>query len=115
MSAQAGKSTELALIATTVAHWAAAQPLVRRAWLFGSRVRGTSRVDSDIDVAVEIRKLPGDSSCWTTFVFEGEQLADSLQASLSITLDLQWYGGVTETPTIHAGLQESAILVYEMN
>ncbi len=35
-------------------HWAEGQPLVRRVWLFGSRVRGEYRPDSDLDVAVEL-------------------------------------------------------------
>jgi predicted nucleotidyltransferase len=106
---------ELALIETIVAQWAEDQALVLRAWLFGSRVRGTSRADSDLDVAIEIRTLPGDSCPFTTFTCEGDKLKHSLQARLSLDLDLHWYGGPVETPTIHAGLQESAILVYETN
>jgi predicted nucleotidyltransferase len=106
---------ELASIKTIVAQWAADQPLVLRVWLFGSRVRGTSRVDSDIDVAVEIRCQPGDSSPFTTFVFESAALRASLKARLSIEVDLEWYGGQVETPTIHAGLQRSSVLIYEAN
>jgi predicted nucleotidyltransferase len=106
---------DLALVEERVARWAAAQPLVLRAWIFGSRARGTSRDESDIDVAIEIRKLSGDSCPWTTFMFEGERFKHSLQELLSLELDLQWYGGLLETPTIHSGLQESSILVYEAN
>ncbi|WP_310598771.1 nucleotidyltransferase domain-containing protein [Desulfobulbus sp.] len=31
----------------------AATPMLRRAWLFGSRAKGTARSNSDIDIAVE--------------------------------------------------------------
>ena len=40
-----------------VAKWAAATRNVRRVWLYGSRVRGTPRPDSDLDVCVEIDPL----------------------------------------------------------
>ena len=39
-------------LAATVATWAAAEHLIRRVYLFGSRVKGTERPDSDLDVLV---------------------------------------------------------------
>jgi predicted nucleotidyltransferase len=103
----------LSEITNVVASWAEGQPLVLRAWLFGSRVRGNCRVDSDIDVAVEVDTLPGDTEPFASFAFEGDLLKTSLEALLPMAVDLQWYGGQSETPRIHAGLQESSILVYE--
>ncbi|MFP4896711.1 nucleotidyltransferase family protein [Paraburkholderia sp. EG304] len=94
-------------------HTAEAQPLVRKVLLFGSRVRGTERFDSDIDIAVEIQKLPGDSSEWTTFVCERDGLNAALQPLLPMPVQLEWHGGPIETPTVHAGLLESSILVYD--
>lgn len=102
-------------IGNVVAEWAATQPLIVRVWLFGSRVRGTAHPDSDIDVAVEICRLPGDTDARTTFLFEGNGLKMSIQSLLAISVDLQWYGGPIETPTIHAGLEESSTLIYEAN
>ena len=46
-------------MATAVAKWAGTEPLIRKAYLFGSRVRGDHRSDSDLDVAVEIFILQG--------------------------------------------------------
>ncbi|WP_174425519.1 nucleotidyltransferase family protein [Cupriavidus basilensis] len=106
---------DISEIQRLVAAWAATQPLVFKAWLFGSRVRGTERPDSDIDIAVEIRTLPGDSDPLVTFMFEADKLSASLQPLLPYHVHLQWYGGPTETPTIHAGLSQSSILVYEAN
>lgn len=51
---------QLDSIRTIVAQWAASEPLIRTAWVFGSRVSGTQRSDSDVDVAVEVDTLSGD-------------------------------------------------------
>jgi len=104
---------ELASITTIVARWAESQPLILKAWIFGSRVRGTSRSDSDVDVAIEVRTLPGDSGPWVTFMCEADKLKGAIQVGLALEVDLQWYGGPVETPTIHAGLQQSSVLVYQ--
>jgi predicted nucleotidyltransferase len=45
-------------IAETVRLWAAGEPLVRRAYLFGSRARGDHQPDSDVDLAVVCRMDP---------------------------------------------------------
>jgi predicted nucleotidyltransferase len=103
---------ELARITTLVAHWAASEPVILRAWIFGSRVRGTSRDDSDVDIAIEVSTLPGDSSPFVTFIHEKKRLRGAIQACLKLEVDLQWYGGQVETPTIYAGLQQSSVLAY---
>jgi predicted nucleotidyltransferase len=104
---------DLASITTIVMQWAASQPLVVKAWIFGSRVRGTSRSDSDVDIAIEVRALPGDTEPLATFMYEADSLEQSIQARLPLVVDLQWYGGPVETPIIHAGLQQSSVLVYD--
>ncbi|MCY4119905.1 MAG: nucleotidyltransferase domain-containing protein, partial [Acidobacteria bacterium] len=38
------------------------EPIVRLAWLFGSRVRGTARAESDVDVAVLVDDACADGS-----------------------------------------------------
>ncbi|MDO3515185.1 nucleotidyltransferase domain-containing protein [Ralstonia pseudosolanacearum] len=100
-------------IRNIVTAWAETQPLVLKVWLFGSRVRRTERPDSDIDIAVEVETRTGDSSAWTTFIFEADGLTASIQSLLPMKVQLEWYGGPVETPTIHAGLQASSMLVYE--
>jgi predicted nucleotidyltransferase len=44
---------------THLADWASKNSRIVRLWAFGSRVKGTNKPDSDLDVAVEIRKEPG--------------------------------------------------------
>ena len=100
-------------LADLVARWASTQPIVSRAHLYGSRVHGTNGPNSDLDVAIEIIPLPGDISPLATWIAEGRGLAESLASLLPCALDLEWYGGATETPTIHRGLVAGSVLVYE--
>lgn len=100
-------------IRNIIVAWAETQPLLLKVWLFGSRVRGTERPDSDIDIAVEVQTLPGDSSAFTTFMFEKRRLEVAIESILPMSVQLEWYGGPEETPTIHAGLLESSMLIYE--
>ncbi len=44
---------DLQELASTLADWADGQQVIGRLYLFGSRVRGDYRYDSDVDVAIE--------------------------------------------------------------
>lgn len=96
-----------------VARWAASEPVVLRAHVFGSRVNGTQGAQSDLDVAVELRPSPGDETLLATWICEAGRLRASLAQLLPVPLDLEWYGGPDETPTIHSGLQSDSRLVFE--
>lgn len=98
-----------------VADWAQSEPLVRKAYLFGSRVRGTHRQDSDLDVAVEIDALPGDSCPFTTWTAEAQRLKASIAGLVPVVIDLEWYGGEEETPHVHHALQRSSVVVYDQS
>lgn len=101
-------------MAAAVAKWAGTQPLVRKAYLFGSRVRRTHRPDSDLDVAVEIFTLPGDSSPFITWTGEAQRLKTSIAGVVPVAIDLEWYGDEVETPRIHAALEQSSVVVYDV-
>jgi predicted nucleotidyltransferase len=100
-------------MAALVASWAASEPLVKTAYLFGSRARGTHTSESDLDVAVELLPGSGDSGPLATWISEAERLGSSVASRVPVAVDLQWYGGDEETPKIHAGLVEGSIVVYE--
>lgn len=75
----------------------------RRVWVFGSRVRGTERPDSDLDVAVEHDAMPRDSDAFTTAIGEADNWRNELGPCVSAPLDPQSYiPGLT--PTIQTGL-----------
>lgn len=105
--------TELERIVTA---WAASQPKVCCVYLFGSYVKGTYRPDSDLDVAVEIdTDEDSEEPSSAAWIREGGKLRSSLASLLPVIVDLQWYGGEEETPTIHAALFKGHKLVYERN
>lgn len=99
-------------MAAAVAKWSSTQPLIRKAYLFGSRVRGTHRPDSDLDVAVEVFTLPGDSCPLATWIGESHRLEASIAGIVPVLIDLEWYGGEAETPVIHKALKRSSLVVY---
>lgn len=96
-----------------VVSWAASEPIVRKAYLFGSRVRGTNTCESDLDVAVELMPRQSDSGPLATWIAEQERLRSSISLWVPLVVDLQWYGGAAETPIIHAGLGAGSRVVYE--
>ena len=99
-----------------VAAWAADKPLVDRVYLFGSRVRGDTRPDSAIAIAVELdlEELAGrdDTGGVDTWTSESPDWIDELQVLIPIKVDLQCYLG-DETPVIKEALRRSHVLAYE--
>jgi predicted nucleotidyltransferase len=97
----------------SVKSWAIAKRYITRIWLFGSRIRGDSKIDSDLDIAIEY--LPQqDESPVTRWAFDGDQWQTELQAFTQYRIDL-WRYEEKETPTIKKGLEESSIKIYDRN
>lgn len=96
--------------------WASGKPLINRLWLFGSRVRGEHRPDSDVDVAIEldmsVAKGADESGGAATWALDTEPWRPELELLLSMVVDLKRYK-TGETKVIQAGLEQSSILVYE--
>lgn len=92
--------------------WAESEHDVRKAFLFGSVARGDNTPDSDIDVAIQLNARPGIEVELAVWSFERDRLSESLQGLLPGPLQLEWYDPV-ETPTVHKGIVESSILVYD--
>ncbi|PLV12579.1 hypothetical protein CXG53_25205 [Pseudomonas guariconensis] len=101
-------------MADAVANWASTEPLIQKVYLFGSRVRGDHHPDSDLDVAVEIFTLQGDSDPFTTWTCEAQRLKSSIASIVPVPIDLEWYGGEVETPRLHQALAHSSVVVYEI-
>ena len=99
-------------IKNIISEWAKNEPLVTKAYIFGSRARNDYLEDSDLDVAVEIRIAPNDENVLTTWMFEHEEMEERLAKLLPYELQLENLDG-EDTPTVLAGVRESSILVYE--
>ncbi len=107
---------ELSKIAKLVSAWARAKPLVKRAYLFGSRVRGDHRLESDIDIAVELDpdvfKGVDESGGLATWMFEAKAWREELQRLIPLKIQLERYHP-DQTPTVGKGIEKSSQLVYE--
>ena len=93
--------------------WALATPCVRKVSIFGSWAKGTSRDDSDLDVAVEIDPVGSDESAYVSWFHEKAPWHTELQQQLDVKLDLEWFDPAGSTPTIAKGLSEANVVVYE--
>lgn len=71
-----------------IATWAASEPLIEAAYLFGSRVKGTHHVDSDLDVAVIVAGFD-DGERLGNSIFEKPRWILELQSQLPVKLHLQ--------------------------
>lgn len=107
---------ELPQIAAVLAVWAKGKPLIRRVFIFGSRVRGDHRLDSDVDIAVELNpdhfRGTDESGGLATWMFETGEWRDELQKLFPFEVQLERYHA-NQTPTIATGLVRSSMLVYE--
>ena len=97
----------------TLVSWAQITPCIRRMWLFGSRVKGTHRPDSDLDVAIEIDAHGNDETPFDSWIGEAATWKAQLQPRVGVALDLEWFDPHGSTPRVQTALAESAILIYE--
>ena len=103
-------------ISISIALWARCQPIVRRVWLFGSRVRDDFREDSDLDIAVELDVTAGEgidgSAGIALWMFDTESWREELQILSPYKVQLEQYLQ-GQTPTIETALNRSSRLIYE--
>jgi len=96
-----------------IRRWAESEPLVKSAIAFGSRVKGNYRGNSDLDIAVEIFKPPGDVDLQTTWTHDGDELQERANDFVEeYKVHLQLLDG-ENTPIIYKALAEGAIVIYE--
>ena len=103
-------------VAEVISTWARGKPLVKRVHIFGSRVRGDHRSDSDIDIAVELdpEVFQGvdESGGLATWMFETKGWKEELEKLIRLKVQLERYHP-DQTPTVGKGLARSSQLVYE--
>ncbi|MHB9028979.1 MAG: nucleotidyltransferase family protein [Candidatus Latescibacterota bacterium] len=94
---------QLAEMERIVAEWAESEPLVFRAYIFGSSLRGKPHPD-DLDVAVEIvPKIPYKDVA-TTWFYESDRMLKELQSRLPVLVDLVCYENWEKNPSLYKGL-----------
>jgi len=98
-----------------IADWAKSEPLIIKAYIYGSRITGEYNEDSDLDVAIEIKQLPQDSDVLSTWINE----ANGLRSRLSIKLleltfiNLHLTHLHEENEPVWLGVKESGVLIYQ--
>lgn len=96
--------------ATMVAKWASNQKQIKTVYFFGSRVRNEHRIDSDLDIAIELIYTEPDTAL-ANWMFESEKFEQSISEMLPWTIDLELLCPLC-TPTIIAGINRSSILIF---
>lgn len=86
-----------------VAEWAEGEPLVVRAYVFGSSLRGKPRPD-DLDVAVEIVPRIPYTDVATTWFYESDRMLKELQSRLPVLVDLVCFENWEKNPSLYKGL-----------
>lgn len=91
--------------------WAEGKSNLRRLWLFGSRVRGDARPDSDLDIAFEIDALVDDADKETFLEEVLPRWQAELQSISAFPVHLEpWAAHGTD---VAAYVAESGISIYQ--
>ena len=91
--------------------WARKEPLVKRVYIFGSRATSDHREDSDIDIAVEIHRLPGEEGITSAWMDVAAGYREQLSKLFPNPLHLHSLDG--DSPIILDGAYRQGVLVYE--
>jgi len=106
---------EMEKIKEVLNKWAADKAPITKVYIFGSRVKGDFRPDSDLDVALELYPIPGGEDAATLFwMTEEPKWKSELQPRLPYILHLHYFEG-DNTPTIKEGIRVSGVAVYNKN
>lgn len=95
-----------------VATWAASEPLVRTAFLYGSVARNESE-PSDVDVAIRLNPESGDAHENSGWGFESPGLRDRLQDLLPLQVQLELYDPNDVSDIVRSGIDADGIVVYD--
>ncbi|THK41324.1 nucleotidyltransferase domain-containing protein [Methylophaga sp. SB9B] len=98
--------------AKVVNGWAAKKPQIEKVQFFGSRVRGTNRDDSDLDVAITLLPNLDESDGMSTWFRFSDVWSAELNDLLPYEVQVEWEAGEL-TSTILKGLSEASYLVYK--
>ena len=89
--------------------WAASHLLVKRVWIYGSRLRGTQKSESDLDVCIEIDPLSTDEETQLIWMDEKERWLEDLESLSPYKIHLEMYG----TPNVSEYIESCSMLIYE--
>ena len=94
---------------SAIREWAAKNPRIGEVRLFGSRAKGTSRPDSDVDLAVTIIGKPSEDA-FTIYICTVDEWRRELTELLGLSAQLEWFD--TASPNVFSYCQEASHLIY---
>ena len=96
-----------------IAAWAETEEVIWRVYFFGSRLKGTHSLDSDLDIALEIVKGVGDTSFCAAFAFDKQDFISRIQPLSPFKIDLCLYAGSNETPDVCRYIEDASLVIYD--
>ena len=102
MGATGGVETE------KLAAWAAANPRIRRVWLFGSDAKRAARGGHDLDVAIEMEPVADSEETIAYWIAHAEEWQAELENCVGSGVDLDWFD-----PDVDEPLGDKAVLAYD--
>ena len=103
---------DIEYIKETVRKWAENEPRVTRAFIFGSFAKGTNGPDSDLDVAVEIRKTSTEENILAAWICECDGLKNRLDPLITCKLQLEIHDEKI-SPKVWGYMKEKNMCVYQ--
>ncbi len=94
-----------------VTSWAESHLEVKRVFLFGSRARGDSKSDSDVDLAVEVVGIEGENAD-TRYFFNKDAWKDELESALERPINIVRRIAHGK-PEIQESIEREGVLIYE--
>lgn len=104
-------SRDLERAAAVLRAWAKTTPSVRHVYLYGSRISGESRSESDLDVAIDLDPQPSDRNPMATFSSQARQWGAQLKGRTPFELDIQILDA-NNTPQVRRGVESTGVLIY---
>lgn len=93
--------------------WASKRPEVVRVLVYGSRVRGEQREDSDLDVAIELIKSNKGDTPFAIWLHESTDWQMELQSFVPWRLHLEWHDIDGKTQVVSDKISKDCYLAYE--
>ncbi len=97
---------------TAIAEWAEAIPEIHQISLFGSRVRGTPRTDSDLDIAVLLDPTRSREIRLTTWLTRKTDWAAELQSRLPVPVHLELGDADLSTDVVGPALAREGLVIF---
>ena len=91
-----------------IENWASKLPYKVNIYMFGSRMKGTSKRDSDLDIAIEFLD---ENDAWLLWFALYEKWQKDLSCQIGVKVDLQLYEG-DESEHLQLYLNEASMLLY---